>query len=76
MRLATVASIAVLAVSSAALVQVASSPVEEKTATGNVAASAKTEGMDNGVLANGAGNTSTESSAAPAPAPTGAPRRR
>jgi len=70
MRLATMASAAVLAVSSAALAQVASSPVEQKPALGNVADGPKSEGTDNGALANTAGNaTDAGTNSTPAPRP-------
>ena len=78
MRLATMASVAVLALSSAALAQVASSPVEQKTSTDNVAAAGKMEGADNGVLPNAAADTASASGndVAPSAAPARTPRRR
>ena len=71
------ASVAVLALSTAALAQVASSPVEQKTATDNVVASDKTEGLDTGTSANTVDNTAaTGNTVAPARAPRRAPRPR
>jgi hypothetical protein len=80
MRLATIASIAILAPSSAALAQVASVPVEQKTSPGNTATSAKdAEAPDNATDAGGAAvldNAAGDASAADRPAPKVAPRPR
>ena len=77
MRLATVTSVVTIALSTAALAQVASSPVEQKTSIDNVAAADKTEGADNGTQI-GTGNVADDAAGelAPTPAPTRTPRRR
>ena len=79
MRLATMASIAVLAASSAALAQVAGSPVEQKAEPSNAAApSAKdSDGLDNSVMpAPGNAAASPAGNSAPAPERSPTPRRR
>ena len=79
MRLTTIASVALLALSSAALAQVASSPVEQKSEPSNVAAPNKDEdALGNGASA-GVGNVATANGTddtAPAPRTTPTPRRR
>ena len=80
MRLATIASIAVLAASTAALAQVASRPVEEKAAQANTATPAKNGEGDNAVTAeapgNGAANAAADQAPAAAATPVAAPTPR
>ena len=76
MRLATIASIAIVAVSSAALAQVASAPVEQKPGRGNVVQPAKNADGTGDAAMSPANNVTApdNTTATPTPAPT--PRRR
>ena len=73
MRFATIASIAVLAASTAALAQVASRPVEEKAAQANTATPAKNRDGDNAVAAEAPGNAAADRGPQAAATPVAAP---